>query len=47
MKRFVEGLDRSQVTFLPECLEDFVGDENAVRVALDRCGVDFQQLSGG
>ena len=32
MKRFVEGLDRSQATFLPECLDDFVAGENAVRV---------------
>lgn len=32
MKRFVEGLDRSQATFLPECLDDFVGEDNAVRV---------------
>ncbi len=32
MKRFVEGLDRGQSTFFPETLEDFVGEDNAVRV---------------
>jgi transposase len=32
MKRFVEGLDRSQVTLFPETLEDFVAEDNAVRV---------------
>ena len=32
MKRFVEGLDRGQGTLFPETLEDFVADDNAVRV---------------
>jgi transposase len=32
MKRFIEGEDRSQVTLLPECLDDFIAEENAVRV---------------
>ena len=32
MKRFVEGADRSQVTLLPECLDDYIGDDNPVRV---------------
>jgi transposase len=32
MKRFVEGLDRGQSTLFPETLEDFVADDNAVRV---------------
>src|SRR6516225_3743844 len=32
MKRFVEGEDRSQVTLLPECLDDFIGEDNPVRV---------------
>jgi transposase len=32
MSRFVEGQDRQQVTLLPECLDDFVAVENAVRV---------------
>jgi hypothetical protein len=33
MKRFVEGEDRRQGTLLPEYLEDYVSDENPVRVA--------------
>src|SRR5215212_6154368 len=32
MKRFIEGEDRSQVTLLPECLDDFIGEDNAVRI---------------
>jgi transposase len=32
MGRFIEGEDRSQVTLLPECLDDFIGDDNPVRV---------------
>ena len=32
MKRFVEGADRGQSTLLPECLDDWVDEENPVRV---------------
>jgi transposase len=32
MKRFVEGLDRDQATLFPESLEDWVSEDNAVRV---------------
>jgi len=32
MKRFIEGEDRSQSTLLPECLDDYVADDNPVRV---------------
>ncbi len=32
MKRFVEGVDRSQSTLFPEQLEDWIGAENPVRV---------------
>jgi transposase len=32
MKRFIEGLDRGQSTLFPETLEDFVADDNPVRV---------------
>ncbi len=32
MKRFVEGEDRTQVTMLPECLDDYIEAENPVRV---------------
>jgi len=32
MKRSIEGEDRQQVTLLPECLNDDIGDDNPVRV---------------
>jgi len=32
MKRFIEGIDRSQTTLFPERLEDWVGEDNPVRV---------------
>ncbi len=32
MKRFIEGASRSQSTLFPEYLEDWVGDDNPVRV---------------
>jgi len=32
MRRFVEGADRSQSTFFPECLEDWIDEDNPVRV---------------
>ncbi|MPZ12478.1 MAG: IS1182 family transposase, partial [Kiloniellaceae bacterium] len=32
MRRFVEGLDRGQSTLFPDCLEDWVGEENPVRM---------------
>src|SRR3954451_8782393 len=32
MKRFIEGEDRQQVTLLPECLDDYIGEDNPVRV---------------
>jgi len=32
MKRFVEGDDRTQVTLLPECLDDYIECKNPVRV---------------
>jgi len=47
MKRFVEGLDRGQSTLFPECLEDWVGEDNPVRVidafvdGLDLTGLGF------
>ena len=31
MKRFIEGLDRSQTTLLPDCIDDYVDDDNPVR----------------
>ncbi|WP_454914109.1 IS1182 family transposase [Variovorax gossypii] len=32
MKRFIEGESREQVTLLPECLDDYIGQDNPVRV---------------
>ena len=51
MKRFVEGVDRGQSTLFPECLDDWIDEDNPVRVidvfveeldlgALDFGGVD-------
>jgi transposase len=47
MKRFVEGADRSQSTLLPECLEDWIEEDNPVRAidafvdALDLADLGF------
>jgi transposase len=32
MRRFVEGTDRGQSTLIPECLEDWIDEDNSVRV---------------
>ncbi len=51
MKRFVEGEDRSQVTLLPECLDDYIGEDNPVRVIdvfideLDLTGLGFEGVA--
>ena len=48
MKRFVEGTDRGQVTLFPECLDDWVDENNPVRVidafvdALDLAELGFE-----
>jgi transposase len=50
MKRFIEGQDRTQVTLLPECLEDYVDADNPVRVVdvfvdqLDLRGLGFASV---
>jgi hypothetical protein len=47
MKRFFAGADRGQSTLLPECLDDWIDEENPVRVidayvdALDLAGLGF------
>jgi transposase len=47
MKRFVEGHDRAQTTLFPECLEDWIGEDNPVRAIdafveeLDLCDLGF------
>lgn len=49
MGRFVEGADRSQLTLLPDCLEDWVDENNAVHVidafveAVDLHGSGFER----
>jgi len=32
MSRFIEGTGRQQVTLLPECLDDFIAEDNTVRI---------------
>jgi hypothetical protein len=32
MRRFVEGIDRGQATLFPECLEDWIDEDNPVLV---------------
>jgi len=50
MKRFIEGSDRSQISLFPERLEDYVADDNPVRVVdgfvdqLDLSGLSFRQV---
>ncbi len=50
MKRFVEGADRGQSTLFPDRLEDWVGDDNPVRVVdvfvdeLDLGGLGFVRI---
>lgn len=47
MAHFVVGVDRAQATLLPECLDDWVDENNPVRAvdvfvdALDLCGLGF------
>jgi transposase len=47
MKRFIMGADRGQTALLPECLDDFAGENNPVRAidafveALDLAGLGF------
>lgn len=32
MSRYIEGQDRQQATLLPECLDDFIAEDNPVRI---------------
>ncbi len=51
MKRFVEGVDRGQSTLFPDRLEDWIGDDNPVRVIdvfvdqLDLGGLGFDRVA--
>ena len=50
MKRFIDGVDRSQSTLFPECLEDYIAEDNPVRVIdvfvdeLDLGGLGFGRV---
>jgi len=49
MRRFVEGMDRVQSTLFPECLEDWIGEDNPVRVIevfVDELGLAALGFSG-
>ncbi len=51
MKRFVEGVDRGQSTLFPDRLDDWIGEDNAVRVVdvfvdeLDLAGLGFASVA--
>ena len=51
MSRFVQGADRRQPTLLPECLDDYVAEDNPVRVVdvfvdeLDLKGLGFEGMT--
>src|ERR671930_837486 len=48
MRRFVEGIDRGQTTLFPECLEDWIDEDNSVRVIEAFVeGLDLAELSFG
>lgn len=50
MGRFVEGEDRCQQTMLPACLEDYIAEDNQVRVVdafieeLDLSALGFERV---
>ncbi len=50
MKRFIEGADRGQSTMLPELLDDYVDQDNQVRVVdvfvdqLDLASLGFERV---
>jgi transposase len=49
MKRFVEGTDRGQSTLFPDCLEDWICEDNPVRVIdvfVDGLDLDELRFSG-
>jgi transposase len=51
MRRFVEGIDREQATLFPECLEDWIDQDNPVRAIdtfvdkLDLCELGFDGVA--
>ena len=51
MKRFIEGANQEQATLFPERLDDFIAEDNPVRVidvfgdGLDLSGLDMKNLA--
>ena len=48
MRRFVEGIDRGQATLFPECLEDWIDEDNPIRVVdafVDKLDFEFPQTA--
>ena len=51
MPRYVEGSDRDQMTLLPECLDDYIAEDNPVRAVdafveeLDLEGLGFARAA--
>ncbi len=51
MKRFIEGTDRAQATLFPDCLEDWIEEDNPVRVidafvdGLDLAELGFERVT--
>jgi len=51
MKRFIEEVSRAQVSLLPECLDDFVAEDNPIRVVeafveqLDLVALEFDGVT--
>jgi transposase len=51
MKRYIQGEERSQVTLLPECLDDYIAEYNTVRVVdvfvdeLDLAALGFEGVA--
>ena len=50
MSGFIEGEDRTQATLFPECIDDYIAEDNAVRVIdvfvdeLDLSGLGFKTI---
>jgi transposase len=50
MKRFVEGDDRKQAALLPECVDDYIGQDNPVRIIdvfVDELDLEELGFNGG
>jgi transposase len=51
MTRYIQGSERSQVTLLPECLDDYIDEDNPARVVdvfvdeLDLTGLGLERVT--